>query len=525
MSQIPSRAHKPIFLILTIIFLCSTFLLLLSKNMQEPLHHDEHMYVSSGAMLAEQGMLPYKDYAYFQMPDLVFVYAAIFKGVDFFTNGDRNLLAARTFSTICAMLLLGLIFYIATTLFRGSHYLIRFLIAAGSVVLIAANPLFTSVSGLTWNHDLAVLFAMLAFVVHSQAVKRDSNKWLFSSGLLLGLAIGTRFSFAPAIAAFGGLILLYPNLTLQRKKLYALLAFGAGLLVALLPVLTLFALAPTQFEFGNFIYHSLNAAYRESLGPSDESLFGKLRLFVRLMVEPGTLPLVLGFLFFVVWSGISKVRAKTSRYFEVLFLVALLPFLLVGSLGPTPSAPRYFYQLIPFLVLGLLYGIAYFREQAIKMNRGLQLFALAVVVTGFVGFSSYQHLGNLLSEESWTPIEANEVGAQIKHAVGDGQILTLAPIYPLEEGGKIYKEFAAAPFGWRIGSLLGSSQRKQYDIVSKADLENYLKTKPPQGILVGDPLQAALEQPLVDYAKEHGYRPLQLENGETLWLIRHAAMR
>src|SRR5207248_8571476 len=114
-----------------------------------------------------------------------------------------------------------------------------------------------------------------------QGVKRDSKKWLFSSGLILGLAIGTRFSFAPAIAAFGGLILLYPNISWRRKKVYALLAFGAGLLTALLPTLVLFALAPTQFEFGNFIYHTLNAQFREGLGPSDLTLFGKFRLFTK----------------------------------------------------------------------------------------------------------------------------------------------------------------------------------------------------------------------------------------------------
>src|SRR5437868_10341930 len=128
--------HKFVFLILTITFLCSMFLLLLSKNMQEPLHHDEHMYVTSGAMLTDQAMLPYRDYAYFQMPDLVFVYAAIFKGIDFFTSDDLNLLAARVFNTICAALLLGLIFYIAANLFRSYHYLIRFLIGAGGVALV-----------------------------------------------------------------------------------------------------------------------------------------------------------------------------------------------------------------------------------------------------------------------------------------------------------------------------------------------------------------------------------------------------
>jgi hypothetical protein len=48
------------------------------------------------------------------------------------------------------------------------------------------------------------------------------------------------------------------------------------------------------------------------------------------------------------------------------------------------------------------------------------------------------------------------------------------------------------------------------------DLDDLLDREPPKAILVG--LEGALEQPFVGYAKKKGYLPLQLLNGQVLWL-------
>ena len=42
--------------------------------MRKELSHDEQMYVAGGELPA-QGLLPYRDYPYLQMPNLAFTYA------------------------------------------------------------------------------------------------------------------------------------------------------------------------------------------------------------------------------------------------------------------------------------------------------------------------------------------------------------------------------------------------------------------------------------------------------------------
>jgi hypothetical protein len=53
-------------------------LLLLHANMMKGLNHDEHMYVAAGVMIGQDGLMPYRDFTYFQMPNLALVYAGLF---------------------------------------------------------------------------------------------------------------------------------------------------------------------------------------------------------------------------------------------------------------------------------------------------------------------------------------------------------------------------------------------------------------------------------------------------------------
>src|SRR5881392_3436095 len=49
------------------------FLLLMSISVAHPLDHDEHQFIASGALLARRGLLPYRDYPYFHLPNLVLI--------------------------------------------------------------------------------------------------------------------------------------------------------------------------------------------------------------------------------------------------------------------------------------------------------------------------------------------------------------------------------------------------------------------------------------------------------------------
>jgi hypothetical protein len=114
------------------------------------------------------------------------------------------------------------------------------------------------------------------------------------------------------------------------------------------------------------------------------------------------------------------------------------------------------------------------------------------------------------------PIQVHQVGEEIRRIAGEGRLLTLAPLFPLEGGLDVYLELAAGPFGWRINPFLPDAEKRALHLASAGDLNNLLRTTPPRAILTG--LEPGLEDPLKAYARAHSFVPHPLSNGATLWL-------
>ncbi len=167
--------------IFSTVFLLAAFLVLLSVSIQKPLDHDEHQFIAAGMLLAKQFKDPYVDFGYFHMPNLVFIYAALF------TVTDYLLLSARFFSTVCSWLILVIIYLTAFGLFRRYSSATGLLFAVFSVLLLLVNPIFVYTAGKAWNHDLPILLTLVAFFLFSKAARRINGRWwFFASGMLLG---------------------------------------------------------------------------------------------------------------------------------------------------------------------------------------------------------------------------------------------------------------------------------------------------------------------------------------------------
>lgn len=505
------RPRKLAILSMVITFFVCIFLILLSRSVQKGYNHDEHQFVASGKVLADKSLLPYRDYPYFQMPNLVFVYASIFK---FF---DHILLGARVFNVVCEVLTFGLIFGVAFSIFPQGDYPSRWLLAAGSVIILLSNPLFMRVSGRAWNHALPILLTLLAFVFHCHGSRQEPRKrWLFLSGVSLGLAVGTRITFAPAVPAFFGVIFSFPNVADRRTRHDLILWFTVGLFLALLPSLVTFMIAPKQFAFGNIGFRLLDMTIREKMGYQRAmTLAGKVVYFMDLIRNKNSFLPVLAFIVFVFSRN---VRAKTLYSFELMFVLILIPCLFIGCFVPTPSNPQYFYAPVPFLVLGTVYAIASFGGQGEKLKWRIQLFALLIAASAIYGLYNYRHLqiANLVSPDEWFPIRVHRIGVKIKSIIGGGKVLTLAPLFPLEGGVEIYEEFVTGPFAWRPAPLIPRNERKVLRVIAYVDLDEFLRTQPPRAILVG--FESELEWPFVKYAKENGYKALKLADQGILFL-------
>src|SRR5947199_255323 len=118
-----------------------TFSLAISKGV----HRDEHQHVAAGALLAREWLLPYKDYPFFHLPYLPFIYSGIF------VFSDHLLFAARLFSIACVTAAGALIFSVARRIFRENTG--RLFVPLGAVALFVAAAQFTYTTGHAWNQE------------------------------------------------------------------------------------------------------------------------------------------------------------------------------------------------------------------------------------------------------------------------------------------------------------------------------------------------------------------------------------
>jgi hypothetical protein len=109
-------------------------------------------------LTAESGLLPYRDYAFFHAPYLVFVYSALFR-----LAGETPLFSARIFSMLSGSAGIFVVFFLVKDFFRGQPGRTGFFIAVGVTLLYLLNPLTAAASGLSWNHEAMVLLMLLAF--------------------------------------------------------------------------------------------------------------------------------------------------------------------------------------------------------------------------------------------------------------------------------------------------------------------------------------------------------------------------
>ena len=490
--------------------LLAILLLLFVRAMARELNHDEHQFIAPPALLLRAGLLPYRDYPFFHMPNLVFVFATLF------STTSHLLLAARCFNAFCAALLLVLIFTIAARRFRVMQDK-RWLIALAFVLLLSLNPFFRFTAGRAWNHDLPVLASVASFAAFLRAAESDRGRlWIGACGAMVGIAIGTRLSFAPLVAPFALTTLLFPIRGLRRIS--CLTTFLLGLGVALLPSVLLFFCAPSQFVFGNFTYNAtIHRLYRESTGLGGITFLNKLAFPVQqLLKSPSDLALVAGFVYFALRPWWRAGWRNIAAHRETALLMLILPFLFIGSFAPAVSYRQYYYPFVPFLLLGNIYGIA--REGQWRARTSL-LIAATLFASLLETIPDLPYTKIILDPAKWPVVTVHEKAEQMKALVHEGRVLTLALLFPLEANLEIYENLASAPFVWRTAALVDKQTRLAFDILDPADLDQSLQSKPPAAILTGFE-HREFELPLVTYARKHGYLPHRLKDRGQLWLAR-----
>ena len=482
--------------------------MLIARAMTMDLNRDEEQFIAAGALLLRDGYLPTRDYPYFHLPNLAFIYAGLFSCC------NHLLLAARSFNVVCAWLSLGFIFAVTADAFRALRNG-RWIMAGLATLVFFANELVRFTAGWAWNHDLPLLatLAALAALWRSWIAPRTRN-WLVLSGALLGLAIGTRLSFLPLLMPF--LFVVFFRSADHRGRLAAASWFSLGALVALAPSLILWACAPNALIFDNFVYNGrVNSAFRESVGTRGARLDHKLLFPLQLLRFPQNLALVVAFGYLAIWLPLRRGFRSNLTDVKIASLLVCFPFVVLGAFAPSPSYKQYYYAPVPFLLLAVVFGLANAWD-TIHGRRARFVAGVLVVVSLPFLVVKFSHLRGLASPETWPVLQIHDTGRQIQ-ALTKGSVLTFSPIFPLEGGIGIYKEFATGRFAWRVAPFVPDEQERSLRIIGAANLEEYLSTKPPSAILVG-PEEPHLSAAFVAYARAQQYHQLELDRKLTLWL-------
>ena len=497
---------------LAALFLSLVAGLLFLKSVNAGLNHDEQQFVAPPVLVAQEGALPYRDFALLHTPNLVFVYAALDKLTSW------HLLAARLFNGACAWAIVALVFAACHRLLGGCSPWRRLALACGFAILLLFSTLALKTNGRTWNHDPALLLVLLGFLAYVLAARAQrAGAWLVVSGLLVGLAVGTRLTFAPIVAPFGLAILLLPRSAWSRRLTLAAL-FALGVFIALLPALYFLGTQPEPFFYGNVQSQRLRLA-----DPTDEwahktaTLWRKLRFFTKVVMK-NDVPLFLSFFAIGVPGLVAHFRRafgseRRTVWSGAVLLPLVIPFVFAGALTPTRFQHQHYYALVPFLLIGACFGLSQWTSRARSASVVIGLLAAASVV---LAWNEVRAFAVPRGFDRWVPVKVHRIGGEIARLAGSGKVLTLAPIYPLEGGGKIYDELAVGPFAYRLAHLVPSEKRRRVHVCAPEDLPALLEREPPGAILLGaedEKLEAALR----DHARTHGFIQARQFGRLSLW--------
>lgn len=489
-------------------------LVLFSQAVNANVSHDEYQFIAGAQILRKSGLLPYIDYPFLHMPYMPVFYATVL------WLGTNDFLTTRLLNEFSVFLSVFAVFLLVTSRFKAPNRFLLFLVGGLSAFLFVTNPSLYVMDGRALNHGLPTLFALGAFFLYLYApIKRSLA--LFLCGILVGLATGTRLSYAVLVIPF--ILAIWLDPTVHRKDWTGLLmAFGAGIFLAVLPILVLFVIAPKPFIYGNFHYIALNTVYRRNFEHSHGmTLLGKLEAFFMFMAsDPVNALLYLALIAFLVMAWIRFRERREPAVFALLFNGWFGIVLFAAAFSPTPLWQQYFFSPVPFLIIGIFWGISEFFS---TRKKTVWLFTAALGAAFFLSQSFTRlilPLQQLQEPAKWTTTIMYDLSNQIASYIDcsdNCKVLTLVPILPLEADLETYPMFTVGSFSWRTAPLLTKERRAEYEIISYEDLNEFLMNDPPAAILTGLESNATtfnrdyrgdLEQPFVDYAVRNGYRQM-----------------
>ena len=365
-------------------------------------HWDEGFHILA-AHLIDAGKRPYLDFFFPQTP-LNAYWNAAWMGI----FGP----SWRAVHGVAALATLGSVALLAQYLFRlFPDHRRQPAAALAALALFGLHSLVWEFGAISQAYPLCLLLVVGAFRAVVVAVDRPGSRMSALAGGLASAAAGS--SLLTAAAAPVMLVWMWLNNRAGSRWAKAL-AFAAGALVPLTPVLILFARGPHQVIFDILKYHSIyrrvewEKATEHDIGTVTDWVNHSPSLWLVLLAVAG--------LIFMKKAGFEKFRRS-----EFHLCLGVTVALGVQNVFAHPSFPQYFVFLIPFLTVLATIG---FYAVTLRLAGGGRPLAAASVALGIAAFC----LGNNIWEDrdsaKWSQLE--EVARKVKQVTPAGAPL-LAP--------------------------------------------------------------------------------------------------
>lgn len=459
--------------------------------------HNEEMYIAAGVLISD-GLVPYRDFAYLQTPYLVWIYGGLFR---LLPEPGGYLLAAKSVSLAAYGASLILVFQIerVITASRTVALLITAFVATNLIIILSTAE--------ASNYALPLALTLGAL----RACQVERRRWMLA-GLLMGLAIGVKLTFAPLAAP----LLVAAVRERSRDGGSCLL----GLALGLVPLAAHLAAGFDVVAFNNVGYHLMQAQWRieHDVGPA-LTLLSKLRLAGSLVIhEPPTLCVLAALATGLIWTR------PWPRSPEARLGLGLVATASVAALAPTPVFPQYFAlsATLGILMLGFLWQ----RPPAYAGVRVLPVLACLVLGASVsIAPITWQEVSALADRRNWASFHLRDAGHEVRTAIdahgglAGRPVATLSPIMALENGLPIYRELATGSFAYWPGDMLTDEERRRYVTTSPGTIGALLAAAPPAAVIVG--FRGELDLPLRTYAESNGFTgPFPLFNGAEYYLSR-----
>jgi hypothetical protein len=457
-----------------------------------PLNPDEGQYVAATALM-RSGLL-YRDFAYLQTPLQPLLLAPL------------SMLPAGWL--FVASRIVNALFGWASLILMAST--LRRWVSSRTVVITVGTAVccepFLFGSSIARNDALPMLLITAALSILLPAVESDGAglRRFFLAGLLFGLAASAKINFALPAAAAGASLLF----TSKRQLWLTIASFVGGAMAGLLPTFVMALIAPRQFFFDVFTY-SLAAPLQwwTAVGEGDRFLFAtRVWALVRLSARGTILP------------ALAMVIVDRKRRSACVLLDLMIVAGLVASYLPEPAFQQYLLPLLP----PLFFRLAFALETAAPRWRYIAPVLLVVGATSGAR-RTVQYVAK--SASRGLPLaQAVRQGRAATRIAHGASIATLSPAIVAGSDVALEPGFVTGPFLFRTH---GSLATQAYALGGSLNWQRlgYLDRHAPGAILVGGeqkpypPLHPqGLDHHLVRWAQMHGYRPVPLPGGLSLYM-------